>query len=516
MSIPADRTPNHCALKQSGRSRSVAGVSSVAISLYICTWIIIVGALVSPELWHWFVIPVWACGVLIGIDAVDWVRRRIPVFDPVGIIGLLGFHFFFLAPLLHVHWDHWMRYVSPPDDWKYWLGWMSVLNFLGLIVYRYVITRNWQLIKIRGIWKMDDKSFPVLLFFGLLITLLLQFWVYSQHEGTLGYIRAYDARVEVSPFTNMGWLFMLSESFPILLLFGYVYHARKNSSLQTWQALVLFLVVFFVIRLYFGGLRGSRSNTIWALFWALGAIHLCVRPVSYRFIALFGLPVLLILMYLGGLYKALGSEVIKSISSASTVYQLAEESGRDHELLLLADFGRSDVQALVLSRLFDAHTSYELALGRTYAGALALFVPRALWPDRPPSKIKEGTEILYGKGLYEQGVGASRVYGLAGETMLNFGPWFVPAAFVILGLMVTVVKSVIAQMDPADSRLLFMPLFVNLCFVVLISDSDNISFFIVKNGFLPILFVFATSRIVKRRVHVEGMPQPLQLSHRSR
>ena len=36
------------------------------------------------------------------------------LFDPAAIIGLLGVHFFFLAPLLHVAWDSWvMPYVSP-------------------------------------------------------------------------------------------------------------------------------------------------------------------------------------------------------------------------------------------------------------------------------------------------------------------------------------------------------------------------------------------------------------------
>ena len=47
-------------------------------------------------------------GVIITLDMVDWFRGRFNVFDPVGLLGVFGFHFFFMAPLLHVVWDWWM------------------------------------------------------------------------------------------------------------------------------------------------------------------------------------------------------------------------------------------------------------------------------------------------------------------------------------------------------------------------------------------------------------------------
>jgi hypothetical protein len=100
----------------------------------------------------------------------------------------------------------------------------------------------------------------------LLITLSLQIWIYNRFDGIVGYIQAYEARHQAELFAGMGWLFMLSESFPILLAFGYAHYARKNGRLQSWQAIVLFLLLFVVLRLFFGGMRGSRSNTIWALF----------------------------------------------------------------------------------------------------------------------------------------------------------------------------------------------------------------------------------------------------------
>ena len=58
----------------------------------------------------------------------------------------------------------------------------------------------------------------------------------------------------------------------------------------------------------FGGLRGSRSQTVWSLFWATGIIHLWIRPLSKRFIAA-GVCFLVAFMYLYGFYKGLGHDV---------------------------------------------------------------------------------------------------------------------------------------------------------------------------------------------------------------
>jgi hypothetical protein len=64
----------------------------------------------------------------------------------------------------------------------------------------------------------------------------------------------------------------------------------------------------------------------------MGIIHIWVRPISQRLILFVGLPLFLILMFVGGLYKAVGLEIIYYADSISTVSQLAEDTGRDIEL----------------------------------------------------------------------------------------------------------------------------------------------------------------------------------------
>src|SRR5690606_3976720 len=82
---------------------------SLLFSAGFCTLALLLFLAGSDEFLHWFILPVWACGVLVGTDAFDWARGRVAMFDPVGVIGVLGMHFFFLAPLMHVSWDYWLE-----------------------------------------------------------------------------------------------------------------------------------------------------------------------------------------------------------------------------------------------------------------------------------------------------------------------------------------------------------------------------------------------------------------------
>ncbi len=91
----------------------------------ICSVAVIWALCESTACSHWFIIPVFFSGVIITLDMVDWFRGRFNVFDPVGLLGVFGFHFFFMAPLLHVVWDWWMtdRTIRIADLRPGWDGW---------------------------------------------------------------------------------------------------------------------------------------------------------------------------------------------------------------------------------------------------------------------------------------------------------------------------------------------------------------------------------------------------------
>jgi hypothetical protein len=470
---------------------------SFFISFFLCILIVLGFLQTSEQFLHWFVIPVTLSGILIGIDAVNWFRSQLNIFDPVGIIGLVGFHFFFLVPLLNVSWDYWMESgITPPPDWRPWLGMMAILNFLGLWVYR--LSRNWASKPVHNlskqtVWRIDKKRFPQIISFGLIFSSTLQLFVYKTYGGIIGYITAFTDEENIAG-QGMGWLFMISETFPILAMIRFAVYAQRNKKMQSWHVIVIFLLIFLVLQILFGGLRGSRSNTIWALFWAVGIIHFWLRPIKKKHIA-FGLVFMVLFMYIYGFYKAGGLEGLNTaLQGQKARAELASKKGRGLEPLLLQDLGRSDIQAFLLYRLMRHDSDYEYAWGRTYFGTATFLIPKAIWPERPPAAGKEGVEAQYGRGTFTAGWDTSKIYGLTGEAMLNFTPFAIPFSFIPLGIAVGTVRRCLLSWESDDSRLLLLPMLVNLCFVILVGDSLNVLFFLIKNSSVPSLVIWLSSK----------------------
>jgi hypothetical protein len=379
---------------------------------------------------------------------------------------------------------------------------MAILNFMGLCVYR--IARNIGTIptkpqfKTKTVWTINQKLFPPILIAALLISAVLQVLTYQKFGGVMNYISVATSKEaeDASLFKGMGILFIVSDSFPIVAMMGFAIRAKKHKELRTLPALTGVLIVFFVLQLFFGGLRGSRSNTIWALFWGLGIIHFWLRKVSKKEIAV-GLIFLLVFMYVYGFFKERGVEGVQQALQEDRA-DVETKSGRTWQGLLLGDLGRSEVQAFVLYRIVRHNSDYEYAWGRTYFAATTILIPGSILPNKPPNKSMEGTNAMFGMGSYnpeEPGRWvASKVYGLAGEAMLNFGPLSVPFAFIVLGIVVGRVKRSLLIWDNSDVRLLLLPMMVNFCFVVLVGDFDNQIFFLIKSSGFPVLVLWLSSK----------------------
>ncbi len=485
-------------------------IDSLFISFYACALTLIGFIITSDQFLHWFVVPVLLCGVLIGSDAVDWMRGRVSLLDPAGCLGLLGLHFFFLAPLLHVKWDLWMPYITPPPDWRPWLGGMAVINVLGLVVYRLSrgTSRESQRQVVREpIWQIDPGLFRPLMAVALIVAAALQLWVYQQYGGILGIVSMYMDTRQMgfvdSPFKGLGILFIVSESFPILAMMAFSLYAARHKHARSWGVLLVVFVVYFVLLMLFGGLRGSRGNTLYSLVMGGGIIHLLVRPVTKKMMAI-GCLFVIGFMYVFGFYKEAGIDALNVLDAQTAqVEEMERKTGRTFEGMILGDLGRSDVQAFILYRLSTFPTYYDYAWGRTYLGTAALLIPNSVWPERPVTKVKEGTEVMFGKEAHRIGMwDATNIYGLAGETMLNFGPLAAPFAFVMLGWVVNKVRLFAAGLDPRDIRVLLIPFWLIFTVHVLTADSDNLLWFTVKFGLVPFLVMAMGSKRVDSRLGV--------------
>ena len=503
----ADVTPRLAA--GAPNSRYWGALSDGAVNLLIscigCFITLFVFLVLTPKVAHWFLIPVVCCGIVVGCDAVSWARGRCDLFDPVGFVGLVGIHFFFLAPMLHILWGYTLGderpAVDPPPDWRDCLGWMAILNFAGLLAYR--AARHWVGTRapakpVRSVWRLNGRNLLFGASCGFAISLTAQGWIYGRYGGISGFVEAFtektgEANFADAAFMGMGWMFMLAECFPILSLICFAAWFGRTRIGRSWPAIILLFIAFFILRMIFGGLHGSRSNTIWALFWAGGIIHLWVRPLTKKFVCL-GICFVVAFMYVYGFYKSLGSNAVEAFHADQTA-EVGDETGRTFTTLMLGDLGRSDVHAFILYRLMRPESDYHYAWGRTYLGTLALFIPRSVWPGRPPTKLKEGTEVQYGVGSFDpEGWASAREYGIAGEGMLNFGPLCVPFFYFLFGLAVMRVQRFIATRDRDDARLLLCPFLVILCFWMLVADSSTMLFVIIKDGLPPLLVLWFASR----------------------
>jgi hypothetical protein len=457
----------------------------------ICIAISLAFAALSPACAHWFLIPVTLCAWMLVQDVADWLTQRMDIFDPSGLVGIFGLHFFFLVPILHVHLDFWIPDVIPPSDWRPWIGYMAILNLLGLTVYKAINQRRPRLVSpLRKQWHLNARKFVPFALVAMLGCLTLQALIYRHFGGISGYMAAYDSRAVEGGFEGMGTLFLFSENFPLLAFMLYAVAARKRAGLRGWGAILLVLVAFVALKMVFGGLRGSRSNTVYGLLWVAGIVHFWIRPLTRKMIFA-GLIVVIGYIYLYGFYKAFGLESVAIIRDAESRSARSAESGRTISGILLWDLGRSDVQAYLLYRLTDPESTFRLRWGKTYVHWLTLKLPAALKLDLE-GKREAGSEAQY--GFISNDLLSSRMYGLAGEAMLNFGAFASPFAFALLGWLVVKTRRLLYLLPRHDPRLFMVPFLVVLAIVIPGSDMNNVEFLVFKHGLMPFALIWLCSR----------------------
>ncbi|MFY1636933.1 hypothetical protein ACN27F_27245 [Solwaraspora sp. WMMB335] len=482
--------------------RSTAAVGAWATSLVLAACLVpatsIVLAIVDPALRDWFLIPVTLCGVLIGVDAVEWVRRRRDVFDPQAILGLFGLHFYYLAPVLHVMLDRWPPIVSPATgQWRTALGVMALLNLAGLIVYRVVVWLPERPRRLRrprrSVLRLDEGRFYRLAVLAVLAGLLAFAAEVLVLGGPDGFLHAMTS--DRDALAGLGWLLVMSESFP-LLLFALV-AVRFRTALRRRGGLVILLLVGLVaIQFAVGGLRGSRSSVLWPLVLGLVLVHFLIFSISRRAFAAAAV-VVVAFTYGYGLYKGAGAGVVDIAKGSRTVEEVSTQTGRDLPTVLLGDLGRADMHALVLDRVLSGADQY--AYGSTYLAASLSLVPGQLRPDKPRDKVEVGTDLLYGPGTYAAGLRSGRVYGLTGEAILNFGPTGGLLSFVVLGLFLRFARrwhATARRSDDPAPKLLCLPLCA-VTVILLTADMDNILSFYVGEA-LPLAAVVVIASVGRR------------------
>lgn len=475
----------------------------------VTTAVLVLFLAVDTRMWHWFVIPTYVCGLLIGVDAGKWFSGEYELFDPKGIAGIFGWQFFFLAPLLFVASDAGLPYGEPPPDWRPWVGVLSIINASGLILYQfthYAANRKatgWR----QKHWTIAFRRFWWLFVVFVGVALVSQGLYFVRSGGFSGILERTASIRETGQVSydggGLGLFAIAGQSLPMLLLIVLTVWRLKRKSGRVSGLLVVILLCFLAaIQFVSGGLEGSRSTTVVSLLWFIGILHHFWRPFSRHELAV-GLLIVGMFLYLYGFYKSLGVDAWERLAKGEPLSALEQDSGRTLEGLFLGDLSRTSIQSYLIFKL-NAATDYNYRMGGTYLSALLRPIPSWIWPERPidPEKVVAGTELIIGPYIPgDRFRNAAYVYGLAGEAMLNFGWFFAFVPFAIWGLLMGVARALIQQWQQNDVRQFVRPYLVLVLGLMPGGDLDNtVTGFVGKCSFV-LLFVLLIASRREARLH---------------
>lgn len=467
--------------------------------------IIAVFCLINKDLVHWFVLPLYFCGVLIGVDAIHWLRGKTDIYDPKGIIGVLGCHFFVSAPLLVAHLTVERVGRVYVDDWRTWLGYVAFFNAGGLILYQWSQSAAYKkpVRSAKTYWALNSGRVSIVIPVVLAIVLFSHAFFMIKLGGLGGLLAVKTYGFGAVDVAGLGPIMVFGRSIPMLVFISLtIWWYRKLNRSSNIFVVGFILFLFLIMQFLTAGLTGSRGATMWGIFWAAGIVHFFWRPIPIKWVLLAMAPFLLF-MYLYSFYKDLGIRAFDLFKGRATIEALSVESERTFSGMLIGDLSRADVQAAQLHVLVDKPWDYRYRLGSTYLTSVIPLIPRKLWPTKPDDtgKVIAGTEMLYGPETYQSiktsviwtGRRSTRIFALAGEAMLNFGIFGILPAFAVWGYIVGRIRRRLLSYRFGDMRLLTAPFLVNLCFLMLMYDLANIAAVTLFKWAIPALVVYLVS-----------------------
>ncbi|WP_168396855.1 hypothetical protein [Acinetobacter indicus] len=436
-------------------------------------------------------------GSLCLLEAISLgYRRGGTLFHPYLFVSLILIWVLILSPIASLYYKQYL-FLSPKEiDWNKWVYicfwfyfFIAILHYIcGLFFLKKVSPSV-----VRYELKKRSALFICSLF--LVFSLLCQIFVFAKFGGIMGYMTTWSE--DRTEFDGLGTLLMLAEPFPILALLSLCLFVKKEDLKRPLLFIVSIFIIFFILKLLFGGFRGSRSNTIWGLFWFAGIVHLYYFKLKKSHL-ITGLIFLMIFMNVYSLYKSFG------VDAFSMQYSL-EDTGRFEDnptiTILLNDFSRIGLHSYMLYQYYD-FSFYDIKFGQTYLFTLNKVLP--FWSEIDLySKNSAGSEILYDRksSLVFQDFHNSRVYGAYGEAFLNFGPVLAVFIFGLFSTFIAFIDNLVRKFSNTDPYLFLIPFFANFSLMCLLVDSDNLLFFFFKNGFLVFLFLFSVKKFAMIRIY---------------
>lgn len=454
--------------------------------------------ILSSDLLKWDLIFITTLsGALALSDPIDAALGRRDLLSPRVVVGILIFNAVYISPNMHMALDVFPKFIPIPNNMEKAFIDLAVIQLVGVSIY-FTITHVFgkdNLVETNYIPPFAPEALSLnrlrnlIVAFGLVSFISFGYLV-MKSGGLIGWINVQlNYRTELE---SPGWLLVIGSSFPTLFFAAYAVSLKiKSSHFTKFQiniriviSLTLLIAVIFVT----SGLRGSRANVVWPALAGVIIVHLLFFRIRGLWIVLLAI---LALFFAGvyDVYKKAGTEGISQLQTGGLEESDSySELGFGPQALLLGDFSRTAVQAVILDHWYN--DSFELYLGRTYIGDALSFVPGAGSSSNFPNKQYASTDIIYGQGSAEgREQLSSRIYGLQGEAIINFGAVGAIVVFAPYAFLMNSVEKVYGRARKTGSvhAGLFVAFVIPIIILLFLSDMDNVWNNLLSKAMFPLL-----------------------------
>lgn len=437
-------------------------------------------------------------------DLIDALRKKSDLLAPRALLSLIMLNGVYIAPLLHVSQENYPGYISLPENMHEAFSNVALLHLTGLIFYFLFVRIPNQKNTVREKESKSSNTEAELRFYsrGMFVVGIICFGAFCYYVfslgGPAGWLNSQLNYREAS--LGPGWIIAVAESFPILFFMSYAFNLPTKELPQSKikQRLFLAFVLLIIFVFITSGLRGSRANLVWPALTALLLIHILYVQIKMRTLVILTVA-LLLFSGVYDIYKKTGTEGLAEAREFG-VHSVEETSNRSFGLtpMLIGDFARSGMQAILLDRW--SSEPFQPYLGRTYVGDALAFLPGFNASDTFPNKRIASTEILYGEGSSKTRNSLdSRIYGLQGEALMNFGPIAGAVVLIPFALLVRRRERVLATAKRTKSIKLaiYSACFTPIIILLFLSDLDNVFYNFTSNALFPLLGLYVGNLMSK-------------------
>jgi hypothetical protein len=397
--------------------------------------------------------------------------------------------YFILAPLVNILTE---KYVDEKLFLDKPIVELTNLNFVNSFLL-FLAAFSARFVKIKYYKTRDSQKIPngVFLFLTILVLTSLFYGLFLIYYNS-------NLISGASEFSNSNvplYHYMFIESGPLAFCWLTTLIFLKRKRLPTKLQITLILITQVILILILSSSRGSRVAIISQLLFCAQIYSFCLIKFRFKHYLLSAV-FLSILIPTYAHYKYGGIESLNDFISGKGSSEVVEKYN-DPYLFIVGDLGRADIQAPLISR-YIAGTFTPNYKGETYLAAASLLLPQSMRPDWLRTKVQIGAQVQFEEGgfiaayrgvaMLDGEIYSSRIYGLLGESLINFG-WIGPPLVFLLFGYISRLALVRATNFQSWQRLLTAPYFAVLPIYFLFYDFDNVIVQTVTVWLMPLIIV---------------------------